>query len=136
MRTKKDAFLFKQASPACRQAGQAVLTLLVFMTISVAIITAIVIMVLNNITALSAVEQGTVAYYVAETGVENALLRLLRDPTYTGETLPIDGGSVVIQVDNGIATSTATVSNSVREIQLNYVYNNNVLTITSWKEIN
>ena len=119
-----------------KQKGQAVLALLVLMTISVAIITAIVIMVLNNVTALGTVEQGTVSYYAAETGVENALLRLLRDPNYTGETLPIDGGSVVIQVNNGIITSTATISNSVRKIQLNYVYNNNVLTITSWKEIN
>ena len=129
MRTKKAIFLFKEA-------GYAVLTLLVFMTISIAIVTAIVIMVLNNVTALSAVEQGTVSYYSAETGAENALLRLLRDPSYSGETLPIDGGSVVIAVGNGVVTSTATIDNSVRKIQLNYVYNNNVLTVTSWKEIN
>lgn len=118
------------------QAGYVVVILLFFMTISMAIVTGIVIVVLNNATATGSLEQGTVSYYTAETGAENALLRLLRDPTYTGETLPIDGGSVVIQVNNGIVTSTATVANSVRKIQLNYVYNNNVLTITSWKEIN
>lgn len=118
------------------QAGQAVLSLLVLMTISVAIITAIVIMVLNNVTALSSVEQGTVAYYASETGLENALLRLLRDPNYSGETFPIEGGTVVIQVGAGVATSTATIANSIRKTELNYVYNNNVLTVISWKEIN
>lgn len=116
--------------------GYTVVALLFFMTISMVIVTGIVIVVLNNALSISSFEQGTVSYYAAETGAENALLRLLRDPSYSGETLPIDGGSVVIQVGNGIVTSTATIANSVRKIQLNWVYNNNVLTITSWREIN
>lgn len=119
-----------------RQAGYTVVALLFFMTISMVIVTGIVIVVLNNALSISSFEQGIVSYYAAESGAENAILRLLRDPTYAGETLPIDGGSVVIQVDNGVVTSTATIANSVRKIQLNYVYNNNVLTIASWKEIN
>ena len=105
------------------------------MTISVAIVTAIVIIVLNNATAVGTLEQGTDAYYAAESGAENALLRLLRDPNYTGETLAVDQGTVVISVRNGIATSTATVANSIRKIQVDTVYNNNVASVTSWKEI-
>lgn len=125
-----------QSGHACRQAGYTVVILLFFMVISMLIITGIVIVVLNNATATSNLEQGVVSYYAAESGAENALLRLLRDPAYIGETFPIDGGSVVIQIGNGIVTSTATIANSVRKIQLNYVYNNNVLTVVSWKEIN
>ena len=117
------------------QSGQAVVALLFFMTISIAIITAIVIIVINNATAVSSLEQGTDAYYTAESGAENALLRLLRDPSYSGETLAVGQGTVVIQVKNGIATSTATVANSIRKIQVDTVYNNNVASVTSWKEI-
>jgi len=118
------------------QLGYTVVMLLFVMSISMAIASGIVIVVLNNILSTTSLEQGTVAYFAAESGTENALLRLVRDPFYSGETLPIDGGSVLIQVGNGIATSTATIDNSVRKIQLDYVYNNNILTVTSWKEIN
>ncbi|MBI4097707.1 MAG: hypothetical protein HY426_01590 [Candidatus Levybacteria bacterium] len=117
------------------QSGQAVVALLFFMTISIAIITAIVIIVLNNATAVSSLEQGNTAYLAAESGAENALIRLLRDPSYSGETLIVDQGSVVVEVSNGIVTSTATVANSIRKIQIDTVYNNNVLEVTSWKEI-
>src|SRR3990167_5083503 len=124
---------FQKINP---QIGQAVISLLFVMTISIAIITAIVIIVLNSVTAASNFEQGTVAFYAAETGFENALLRLLRDPNYSGETLNVDQGSVTIQVDGGTITSTANVANSIRKIEVETLYNENVLTVTSWKEIN
>lgn len=119
-----------------QQKGQAVVALLFFMTISISIVTAMVIIVLNNVTAVSSLEQGNSAYYAAESGAQNALLRLIRDPSYSGETLTVDGGTVTIQVANGIATSTATVASSVRKVQVNTVYNNNIRTVTSWTEIN
>jgi type II secretory pathway component PulK len=118
------------------QKGQAVITLLFFVAISVAIITAMSFIVFNNITAGANIEQGAVAYYAAETGAENALLRLLRDPDYAGETMIVDDSTVEIEVDAGVITSTATFENSVRKIEVQTVYNNNVLTISSWREIN
>ncbi len=125
-----------QRGPACRQAGHALITLLFFMVISLTTVTGVTIVVLNNASATSEAEQGTIAYYAAETGAENALLRLIRDPNYTGETLNIDGGSVVIQVNNGTIISTATVYRSVRKVQVVTTNTNNQITVTSWKEIN
>ena len=118
------------------QKGQAVLTLLFFMVIGLSIITAVVIVVVNTAQAGSNVEQGTLAYYGAETGVENALLRLLRDPNYTGEVMNIDGGTVTIVVSGGTITSTARIDNSIRKVEVQTVYNGNILTVSSWKEIN
>lgn len=118
------------------QKGQAVLTLLFFMVISVSIITAVVIVVINSAQAGSNVEQGTVSYYAAETGAENALLRLLRDPNYTGEVMNVTGGTITIFVSGGTITSTAKIDNSIRKVQVQTVYNGNVLTVSSWKEIN
>ena len=119
-----------------KEAGKAVISLIFFMTISMAIITAVVVIVLNSATSASNLEQGTISYYGAESGAENALLRLIRDPNYTGETLSIDQGTVTIQVNGGTITSTANIANSIRKIQVQTLYNNNVLTITSWNEIN
>ncbi len=118
------------------QKGHALITLLFFMVISLTTITGVTIVVLNNASATSEAEQGTIAYYAAETGAENALLRLIRDPNYTGETLDLDGGSVEIQVNNGTIISTATVYRSVRKVQVVTTNTNNQIIVTSWKEIN
>lgn len=118
------------------QKGHALITLLFFMVISLTIVTGVAIVVLNNASSTSSSEQGTIAYYAAETGAENALLRLVRDPSYTGETLDVDGGSVVITVNNGTIISTATVARSVRKIQVVTSTANNQVSVTSWKEIN
>lgn len=118
------------------ESGAAVVALLFLMSISIGIITAIVMVVLNNATAASSLEQGNLAYYAAESGAENALISMLRNPNYSGETMQVGDGSVVVEVNGGTITSTATVNNSVRKIQVNTVYNNNVLTVSSWREIN
>lgn len=116
--------------------GDILVTLLFFMVISLAIITSIVFIAFNTLKSGTYLEQGTVAYYGAETGIENALLRLVRNPSYSGETLILDQGTVLIEVNGNIITSTATISNSVRQVQVETVYNNNILEISSWKEIN
>lgn len=118
------------------QKGYALITLLFFMTISLTIITGVVIVVLNNATATTSVEQRTIAYYAAESGAENALLRLIRDPNYTGETLIVDQGTVVIQINNGTIVSTASFANVIKKVQIQTLNTNNQLTVTSWKEIN
>lgn len=118
------------------QNGQAVITVLFIMIISVSIITALTIMIYNSVISGSNMEQGEIAYYSAETGAQNAILRLLRDPNYAGETLSINDGTVVTQVSAGIITSTAHINNSIRKVEVQTVYNNNVLTVSSWKEIN
>ena len=117
------------------QKGQAIVTLLFIMVIAVSIITAVVIVAANNIASGSRFEQGTVAYYAAETGVHNALLRILRNPSYTGETLAVDGATVTIQVVGDTITSVAEYGNSIRKIEAQTMYNNNVLSVISWKEI-
>jgi hypothetical protein len=118
------------------QKGDILVTLLFFMVISIAIITSIVFIVINTLKSGTNFEQGMLAYYAAETGIENALLRMIRNPNYSGETLTLDQGAVLIEVNGNVITSTATVTNSIRQIQVETVYNNNILEISSWKEIN
>ena len=118
------------------QKGQAVVTLLFFMVIGISIVTAVVVVVLNTAVSGSNFEQGTVAYYSAETGAENALIRLIRDPSYGGETMVVDGATVTVQVSGNTINSTAEYGKSIRRIEVQTVYNNNVLSVLSWREIN
>lgn len=120
------------------QKGQALVTLLVFMVVGVIITSAATIIILVNALSSGRIERGEEAYYASETGIENGILRLLRDPNYSGETLTVEGGTVVIQVTQGnpvILTATAILNNIMRKIQVQMIYNDNMLTVSSWKEI-
>src|SRR4051794_27624872 len=86
------------------QNGQALITLLFFAIIALTVTSASTIMVLANSLSGTKFQQGSVAYEIAQSGVENAILRLLRDPTYTGETMSVGSGTVVIQ-----ATSSGSI---------------------------
>ena len=121
------------------QKGQALVSLLFIVLIGFTVITMAVILLYVNSQSASITEQGTYAYYVAESGAEEALLRTLRNPSYVGtqigQPLSISSGSADIVVSNGIITSTGKYNGAVRKIQVKTVYNNGILTITSWKEI-
>lgn len=120
--------------------GQTLVLLLFFVVLAIMITTTAIIMLLVNSLSGTKVQQGTIGYYVAESGIENAVVRLLRNPNYTGETLTTPDGTVVIQVTGGsgnpyIITSQSTVGNFSRTIQVTATYNNTILSITNWKEI-
>lgn len=120
------------------QHGQTLVTLLIFMIIGITITTAAVVMVIVNSRNVSRIEQGNDTLSIAESGVENALIRLLRDPAYTGETLLVGTGSTVVQITTSgnekTITSTAVQGNFSRKLQVVLTVNGE-LTITSWQEI-
>lgn len=119
--------------------GQALVTLLFFTIIGMTIITSAAVFVYENSQSASVTEQGTYAYYIAESGIEEALLRLLRDPSYSGtsngQPLSVGEGSVTIDVVGGTIIATGKYQSVVRKIQAQTVYNNYIFTISSWKEI-
>jgi hypothetical protein len=73
-------------------------------------------------------------YHEAKAGYENALLRLLRDPDYTGETLTINGGSVTITVsgtDPKTITSIATKAGFTKVYSASAAFSSNELSVTT-----
>jgi hypothetical protein len=120
--------------------GQALVTLLFIAVIGITITVAAAVFIFQNVQASSVTEQGVGAYYIAESGIEEGLIRTIRDASYSGtlagQPLVVGGGTVVISTSSGgIITATGTYNNSVRKIQVKTVYNNGVLEIVSWKEI-
>jgi len=122
--------------------GQALITLLFFTVIGVTITSAAVVMILVNSLSGTKQQQGEVAYEIAQSGAENGLIRLLRNPSYAGETLPVGSGSATITVTGSgtsgnpyVIVSKGTNGIFVREMQVTATYQNNLLTVTARKEI-
>ena len=84
-------------------------------------------------------EEGGHALETAESGAENALLRLLRNPVYGGETMTTDNGFAYITVaDLGSGktiTSRGVTGEYSRSVEVRVSIANGVITITSWKEL-
>ncbi|MFI5265402.1 MAG: hypothetical protein ACHQT7_01515, partial [Candidatus Levyibacteriota bacterium] len=84
------------------------------------------------------VYQGSTTYDVAESGAETAMLKLLRNPSYTGETLTVGAGTDTITITGTnpkTIVSTGTLNNFTRSVQVTVDTSNNVLTVTSWKQL-
>lgn len=120
--------------------GQSIVILSVFIGIFIAVTTAAIIIISINSVAADAFQQGISARQVAESGIENAILRLLRNSSYPGETLAVGAGSATVSVtgdpNNKTILSTGTLGNFQRKIEVKIVYTNEYrLTVSSWKEI-
>ncbi|MBI2613771.1 MAG: hypothetical protein HYW62_03285 [Candidatus Levybacteria bacterium] len=120
------------------QKGQALITLLFFVLISLTITSGAIIIIIANSISASKLQEGTSAYYTAESGVENALLRLLRDPNYAGETLTVGTGTAVITVTGANPKTVVSVGqngNFKRTVQAQMNYSNGYYTFSNWKEL-
>ena len=115
--------------------GQALVSLLMFVVVAMTVISTTITTVISNTRAASVEEQSVDAYYVAESGAENALMRLLRDPNYSGETLAVGVNNAIVTVVGNKITSIGNVNNLTKKIQVDVSYNDNQMVITSWKEI-
>ena len=79
---------------------------------------------------------------LAESAMENALLRLLRNPNYSGEILTFPEGTARIVVsDDGtnklvtVTASTGQILDSVRIIQVVLIEEDGRLVVQSWREL-
>lgn len=121
------------------QSGQSLVLLLIFVVVAIAITAAAAFIVATNSISATNVSLGLSTKQMAETGAEKALLALLRDPSYKGETFSFDTGTVTATV-SGISTLTidsmAVNGNFTKRVEVIATYSNNVLTVTSWKDLN
>lgn len=122
--------------------GFALVTLIFFMLIVTIVMSAAVAVLVINSETSGKVQLSTVAATIAESGAENAVLRLLRDPQYLGEaSLPVGPGNATIVVPAGpfpkIITSTGIYNNFRRTTSATVNYDvNNRLVISNWGESN
>ena len=119
--------------------GQTLLIFLIFILVAITISMTSVSIIISNAQSTRGTAQSMEAYYAAEAGVENAALRLLRDPSYSGETIQINANAtaeiVVVNAENYVVTSTGKSGDFTKVIQANLDYTDNVLSVISWKEL-
>jgi len=117
--------------------GQALISLVFFTMIGMAIATAAIIATLSSTIASSKFQSGTLTFSEAESGAENAYLRLLRNPYYKGETMTINGATVIATVSgttNMTIDSRAISGTFSRTVEVKLQYTAGKYVIQSWKE--
>ena len=117
--------------------GQALVSLLVFIATATIITAAATTVTLINSQSTGKFAQGESALTIAQTGADNAILRILRDPngTYTGEDLTVGGGTAQITVEGSSVktiTSEGKDGNFIRKVQVVGTFVNNTFTVSSW----
>ncbi len=121
-----------------KQEGQTLVTLLVFSVMAISVAAASVAIMINTSRATHITESRVRVMGAAESGIENAILRLIRNPSYSGETLILDDNTITITV-TGTDTKTiqATAANGLfrHTIEATASYIDNRLTVTSWNTV-
>ncbi len=120
------------------QQGSILIALLIFMIVGTTITTAAIMMMIDNTAISSNALIADQSLMIAESGAENAILRLLRDPGYTGEVLSVGDGQAVITVSGSeaiVVTSTGEIGVAQRIVEVQLERENGVLTVDAWREI-
>lgn len=129
---------FQSFWPKPSNSGMALVSVLIFAVVAMIVITAAVALTIATAQANWQLNQGQQALHVAEAGAENAMLRLLRNPGYTGETLTLPDGTATIAVTGTnpkIITVTGRSGTALRRIVVNVGEVNGVMSVQSWQEV-
>lgn len=130
---------YKNPTPLTKtKAGQALVSLIAFIAFGMVVTTAAVTMTIVNSRSSDTYSRGDEVLTIADTGADNAVLRLLRNPNYAGETLAVGTGTATITVSGGSIKTIISegVANDIRrKVQVVGTFANNVFTINSWQEI-
>ncbi len=121
-----------------RQIGQALVSLIVIISLVTVLLTSIVFVSIDQSKAALDAAQSKKALYLAETGIENAILMLLRNPTYSGGTFSVDGSSVDVNVAGGTIktiTSKATSGTHIKKVEVEVDTGENKIQLISWRQI-
>lgn len=120
------------------QSGQALVPLLIFVVIAMMIISFTVSLVVVNSQNAQVYLGGEQVLSIAESGVENAMMRLLRNASYTGETLPVGSGQAVVTVSGiqpYVITSVGSLNQQTRTIVVQATRSAGLFEVISWQEV-
>jgi hypothetical protein len=124
--------------------GVALVSLIIFVAIAMVILMGAITVTVINIQSSSGYSSSETALAAAEAGADNAVMRTLRDPTGYN---PTAASPDIVPV--GAATATITISGTTtrtiisdgasgsfhRRVQVVVTLLNNIVTVTSWSQI-
>ncbi|HUW21413.1 MAG TPA: hypothetical protein VMW41_01965 [Candidatus Bathyarchaeia archaeon] len=118
--------------------GQALLPLLIVIVIVLTIGTASIELAISNVVINRYFQEGLTGYFTVEAALENAFLRILRNPGYTGENLQINQASCTIEVSGmspKIVSARCDTGRQIRKMQAEITYNQGIMTVGNIKEV-
>ncbi len=120
-----------------REDGQTLIALLIFILVAMTITIAATAVAIINIQANNSFTTGEQALAAANSGIEDAVIQLERNPSYSGGTMPIANGTATITV-SGTGTQTIVSIGSVghfqRTVTATASTTANIVTVTNWSE--
>ncbi len=121
------------------RSGQTLITLLIFIIVSVTVAATSVSIIITNAQKTTATASAMEAYYAAEAGIENASISLLRNQNYIGETIqltPTTSVETFVTFDGQYrVVATGSAHGFTRTIEAIFDYTDTILTIVSWREM-
>jgi|SRR3989344_98231 len=117
-----------------KDSGQALISLIMISGISLIILTGAILVAVIAAQSSLTTRQSTQSRVSAESGIENAAIRLLRNPAYAGEILNIDSNTVTINIAANKIDSQGKVGSVIKRIESDFQLNNSILRILSWKD--
>lgn len=117
--------------------GQTLIALLIYMLVAMTITLAAVAVAITNIKANNSFVTGNAALTNADSGVNEAIIQLIRNPSYTGGTITLNGGTATISISGTnpiVITSVGEIGNFKRTVTADATSSNNLISITKWNE--
>ena len=120
--------------------GSVLVTLLIFVATGIIVTSGAVTVSLINTQGTSKFSQGEAALVVADSGAEEALLRVLRDPNFTTTNTPLSVGEETATI-NVSGNSSKTVQsagmsgNNRRTVQVSGSWTSSQFVLIDWEEI-
>lgn len=118
--------------------GQALIPLLILVIIVLSLGTAAIELAISNVLIDRSFQEGLTGYYTTEAALENGLLRILRNPAYSSESLQIGDASCTIEITGTspkIITSRCDNNRWVRKIQAEASFANGIMTVANVREV-
>jgi hypothetical protein len=121
--------------------GQALIGVLAVIAVSIVLVSSLMMNSLISADSSLKLRQSSIAISAADSYMQNALIKIIRDPNYTGETLTLDNGRVIIEVtgDNPKNVSIKSINSQndiLRQLSADVGYNaSGAISVSNWTEI-
>lgn len=118
--------------------GQVLVIMLVLVGFVMVIMSTALVLSLAGSTATTGTSDAVAAQYGAEAGLENGLMRLLRNPAFTTESFQVGRASVTVQVTGSgpyIVQAVANAGLAKRTVSAQAQFANGIMSVTNWKDI-
>jgi hypothetical protein len=119
------------------ESGQTLIALLVFMLVAMTVTLAATAVAIINIKSNNGFASGQTALQNANSGIENAIVSLERNPSYSGGTITLNSGTATISISGTTIitiVSVGSVGRYERTETASLTYANNIYSLLSWSE--